>query len=125
MNDGDIRKIRLWLGFAVLCAALLVWAIVIMMSPHSESGTVDGVRHVQASAALFARNAALGTLVLVLVASALLFWRRRPERRALDMIALAVIGLLAATSFYQLLWIETDVLDVDEAQAAPIASEGT
>ena len=124
MTDEDVRKLRLWLGLAMLGAALLVWAIVIMMSPHSGNATVDGMRHVQASAALFARNGALGTLVLVLIASALLFWRRRPGRRPVDLAAIALIALLAATSFYQLLWLESDVLDVDQAQAAPIASEG-
>ena len=125
MTDEDVRRTRRWLAIALLAAAVLIWAMAMMMSPHGESTNGGSVDHVKASVAIFARNAALGVLVLVMFAAALLFWRRRPDRSRFDLIAIAVMILLAGTSFYQLIWIETDVLAVEEVQAAPIASEGT
>ena len=124
MTPQDIATVRRYAGFALLGAAVLIWSMAIMMSPHGEAAGSHGIDHVKGSVALFARNASLGTLVLVLLAAAALFWRRKPTRSAGDIVALALMALLAASSFYQLAWIETDVLDV-EAQAAPTQSAGT
>ena len=118
VTPGEIAALRRAAGYALLGAAVLVWGIAIMMSPHGDGAGNNGVDHVKASVAVFARNASLGTLVLVMLAAAALFWRRRPERRAPDLVPLGLMAVLAVSSFYQLAWIETDVLDVDQAQAA-------
>ena len=122
MTAEEVARVRRFAGYGLLGAAVLIWATAIMMSPHGEASGHHGVDHVKASVALFARNAALGTLVLVLLSAAAFFWKRRPTRAAADLIPLALIALLAATSFYQLVWIETDVLEVDEVQADAIGS---
>ena len=112
MTEEEIARTRRITGYVLLGSAALVWMTAIMMSPHGEAPST-GVEHVKASVALFARNASLGILVLVLLAAAALFWKRRPERRAADLVPLALMALLAASSFYQLVWIETEVLDVE------------
>ena len=112
-------------GYVLLGAAFLVWLTAIMMSPHGQSSASHNIDHVKASVAIFARNASLGTLVLLMLSAAALFWRRRPTRSARDLASIAAIALLAATSFYQLVWIETDVLHIEEVQAAPSAVDGT
>lgn len=112
MTDEEIAGTRRIAGYVLLGSAGLVWLTAIMLSPHGEAAPT-GVEHVKASVALFARNASLGILALILLAAAALFWKRRPQRRAADLVPLALMALLAASSFYQLVWIETEVLDVD------------
>ena len=120
MSEEEIRKARRIAGYVLLGAALLVWLTAIMTSPHGESSASHNIDHVKAAVALYARNASLGTLVLVLLSALALFWKRRPTRTAKDVVPLAVMALLAATSFAKLVWIETDVLDVEEIEAAPV-----
>ena len=125
MTRDEVATLRRAAGYTLLGAAALVWLTTIMMSPHGEAAGNHGVDHVKASVAVFARNASLGTLVLVMLSAAALFWRQKPQRRASDLVPLALMAVLALSSFYQLVWIESDVLDVEEAQGVSSESEGT
>lgn len=116
MTDEEIGQTRRITGYVLLGSAALVWLTAMMMSPHGDA-SATGVVYVKASVAVFARNASLGILLLVMLAALALFWRRKPRRNAADLIPIVLMALLAASSFYQLVWIETEVLDVDTQPA--------
>ena len=122
MSPGEAMRLRKMIGAILIAAAVIVWAMAILMSPHSDGAGTATTTHVSSSVARFIRNSALGTLALTILGGALLFWDERPRRRWDDAIVVALLVALAGTSLYQMLWIETDVLDV-EVQTAPIASD--
>ena len=97
------------MGGLILFAALIAWLTFLMMSPHSESvGT--GTEHVRTTVVVFMRNGAIGTLVLCALAGWLLFPARRPRWPARDYAIMGVIGVLVATSLYELGWLYFSVL---------------
>jgi drug/metabolite transporter (DMT)-like permease len=94
----------MFMGSLLLAAAAITWAISLMMSPHGQS-VAEGTEHVRTVIVVFVRNSAIGTLVLCALAGWLLFPDRRPRKPTRDYVLLAVIGLLVATSIYQLFWL--------------------
>jgi hypothetical protein len=97
-------------GGFLLFAAIVAWGTALMMSPHGTA-VANGTEHVRTVVALFLRNSAIGTLILCAIAGWLLFPRRRPRARRRDWGIAAVLAILVATSLYQLIWIETAVLN--------------
>ena len=98
------------MGGLLLFAAVIAWGTAIMMSPHGDT-VADGTRHVRTVVAVFMRNSAIGTLLLCALAGWLLFPARRPRWPARDWSIIGLIGLLVASSVYQLIWLQTSVLD--------------
>jgi len=98
----------MFLGGLLLFAAIIAWAIALMMSPHGEV-TAQGTEHVREVVVTFLRNSAIGTLVLCALSGWLLFPRRRPRWPARDWAIILAIGLMVATSVYQLIWLRSIV----------------
>ena len=60
-NRGIIRG-RLFMGLLLLLAAIINWAVALLMSPHGQPSP-SGMEQVRTTVALFQRNSAIGTLV--------------------------------------------------------------
>ena len=97
------------MGGVLLFAAVIAWATALLMSPHGEA-VASGTEHVRGTVVVFLRNSAIGTLLLCALAGWLLFPARRPRWPARDYAILAILGLLIATSLYQLGWLYFSVL---------------
>ena len=109
VSNRGIGRARLFLGALLLFAAVIAWGTAFLMSPHGESAA-QGTDHVRMTVVTFLRNGAIGTLVLSALSAWLLFPPRRPRWLARDWALIAVIGLLVASSLYELVWLETSVL---------------
>jgi drug/metabolite transporter (DMT)-like permease len=96
------------MGGLLLFAAVIAWGTALMMSPHSTP-EADGPEHVRTTVVLFMRNSALGTLVLCSLAGWLLFPARRPRWPLRDWAIILLIGVMVATSLYQLFWLRSVV----------------
>jgi hypothetical protein len=97
------------MGWLLLFAAMINWALALLMSPHGEP-SASGMEQVRTMVALFQRNSAIGTLVLSALAGWLLFPRRRPSNPVKDRLIAGVLAVLVLSSVYQLIWLETSVL---------------
>jgi hypothetical protein len=104
-----IVRARFFLGAVVFIAAIIVWATALLMSPHTEP-TATGVEHVRTTVAQFLRGSAIATLILSALAGWLLFPLRRPKKPVRDRVIAGVLALLAITSLYELIWVQTSVL---------------
>ena len=71
------------MGILLLLAAIINWAVSLLMSPHGQPSP-SGVEQVRTTVALFLRNSAIGTLVLSALSGWLLFPRRRPNKPVRD-----------------------------------------
>jgi len=100
----------MFLGGLLLFAAVIAWFTGLMMSPHGTSAGGAG-EHVRGTVVTFIRNSAFGTIGLCALAGWLLFPARRPRWPARDYAILGVIAVLAATSIYNLIWLQTSVLN--------------
>ena len=109
MRNRGIARGRLFMGGLLLFAAVIAWGTSLMMSPHSPQ-SAEGVDHVRSTVVTFVRNSAIGTLLLTAVAGWLLFPPRRPRWPARDWAIIGLIGLLVATSLWQLGWLYFSVL---------------
>jgi drug/metabolite transporter (DMT)-like permease len=98
----------MFVGEFVLVAAVITWAMGLLMSPHGPS-SVEGTEHVRTTVVVFLRNSAIGTLVLGGLAAWLLFPVRRPRKPVRDWTMIAVLAILVLTSIYQLVWLQTAV----------------
>jgi hypothetical protein len=98
----------MFMGGLLLFAAIIAWATALMMSPHGET-FAPGTEHVRTTVVTFLRKSAIGTLVLCALASWLLFPARRPKWPARDWAIIGIIGLMVATSLYQLIWLRSVV----------------
>ena len=96
----------MFMGGLLLFAAVITWGTSLMMSPHGEL-IAPGTEHVRTTVVTFLRNSAIGTLVLCALAGWLLFPPRRPRWPARDWALIGLIGLLVATSLYQLIWLRS------------------
>ena len=103
MRKGGFGHARMFVGGFLLTAAIITWGIAFMMSPHGSE--VAGTEHVRSTVVTFVRNSAIGTLILSAIAGWLLFPARRPRWPARDYAIMAVLGILVATSIYQLVWV--------------------
>ena len=99
----------MFMGALLLIAAIVTWAIGLMMSPHGET-VAKGTEHVRKTIVIFMRNGAIGTLVLCALSGWLLFPARRPRWPARDWALIIVLAILAASSVYTLIWLQTAVL---------------
>jgi drug/metabolite transporter (DMT)-like permease len=97
------------MGALLLTAAALTWGTGLMMSPHGET-VARGTEHVRTTIVTFMRNGAIGTLILTALSAWLLFPARRPRWPVRDWILIALLVLLAGSSLYTLIWLETSVL---------------
>jgi drug/metabolite transporter (DMT)-like permease len=98
----------MFMGGLLLFAAIIAWATALMMSPHGEAQAV-GTEHIRTTVVIFLRNSAIGTLVICAIAGWLLFPARRPRWPARDWAIIGVIGVMVATSIYQLFWLRSVV----------------
>jgi len=99
----------MFMGGLLLFAAVILWGVSLMMSPHGES-VADGTDHVRTIIVNFITKSAIGTLVLSALAGWLLFPTRRPNSPKRDYAILAVLTVLIASSVYQLAWLQISVL---------------
>ena len=97
------------MGELLLFAAVVTWGIGLMMSPHGDT-VAQGTEHVRPVIVTFMRNGAIGTLILTALSAWLLFPSRRPKWPARDWALIAVLVVLAASSVYTLIWLQTSVL---------------
>ena len=96
----------MFMGGLLLFAAVICWAMALMMSPHGEVAA-EGTQHVRMVVAEFVRNSAIGNLVLCALAGWLLFPARRPRWPRRDWAIIGIIGVIVATSLYQLIWLRS------------------
>lgn len=104
VRDRGILRARIFLGGVALTAAVINWVTALMMSPHGNA-EAPGTEHVRTVVVVFLRNSAFGTLILCAIAAWLLFPQRRPKSPRRDWALIGIIGLLALTSLYQLVWL--------------------
>jgi hypothetical protein len=104
-NRGVLRA-RIIFGGLVLFAAIVSWFTTLMMSPHGEV-SASGGDHVRSTVVVFIRNSAIGNLILSGLSGWLLFPPRRPHSPRRDWVLIGVIGVIAATSLYQLFWLRS------------------
>jgi hypothetical protein len=97
------------MGWLLLFAAMINWAVALLMSPHGEP-SASGMEQVRTTVALFQRNSAIGTLILSALSGWLLFPRRRPSNPVKDWVIAGVLAVLVLSSIYQLIWLEISVL---------------
>lgn len=100
----------MFVGGFLLFAAVIVWATGILTSPHSEN-VASGAGHVRIAVAIYLRNVAISTLVLCAIAGFLLYPARRPRMPKRDWAIGLLIALLVGTSIYQLIWLQTSVIN--------------
>lgn len=96
----------MFIGGILLFAAAIAWATGLMMSPHGTS-VADGPEHVRGVIVTFVQKSAIGTLLLCALSGWLLFPRVRPRKPRRDYALLALIGVMAASSLYQLFWLHS------------------
>lgn len=108
MSNRGIGRARMFVGGFLLAAAVIVWGIGILMSPHGDSAGSDS-EHVRTTVVIFARNTAFATVILAAISAVLLFPLRRPRMPRRDWAIGLLIGLLVASSLYQLLWLQISV----------------
>lgn len=106
VSNRGIGRGRLFLGGLILLAAVIAWAMGVMMSPHAPV-VAEGTEHVRTSVVVFLRNSAVGTLLLSALAGWLLFPARRPRKPARDWLVAAVLAVLVLSSLYQLVWLRS------------------
>ena len=99
----------MFVGGFLLFAAVIVWGLGFLTSPHGES-VAPGTEHVKTVVVVFLRNAALATIFLSAVSAVLLFPARRQRAPRRDWAIGLLIVLLIATSLYELVWLKTAVL---------------
>ena len=110
VSNRGISRARIFVGEVLLAAAVIVWGTSLLLSPHGSNGATGG-DYVRSTVATFLSHSAIGTLALTALSGWLLFPRRRPRRPWRDWSLVAVIALLTVSSIYQLIWIQTAVLD--------------
>jgi len=104
VSNRGYGRVRLFVGGFLLVAAIINWGVAFTMSPHGIEGPT-GAENIRHTVVLFVRNSAIGTLILATLAAWLLFPPRRPRRPRRDYAIIAILGLLVASSLYQLIWL--------------------
>ena len=99
----------MFVGGFLLFAAVIVWGTGVLTSPHGDS-IAPGTEHVKTVVVIYLRNVALATIFLAAVSAFLLFPARRPRAPRRDWAIGLLVGLLIATSLYQLVWLKTAVV---------------
>jgi hypothetical protein len=96
----------MFMGGLLLFAAIITWGTALMMSPHGEVAA-QGTEHVRTVVVVFLRKSAIGTLILCALSGWLLFPLRRPKWPARDWAIIVAIGVMVATSLFQLVWLRS------------------
>jgi hypothetical protein len=96
----------MFVGGLLLCAAVIAWAIALLMSPHGST-VAEGTDHVRTVVAIYVRNSAIGSLILCALAGWMLFPVRRPRSPRRDWAIIAALAVMVLTSIYQLVWIRS------------------
>ena len=109
MRNRGIGRGRLFLGALLLLAAIMTWAVGLMMSPHGDV-VAKGTEHVKTVVVTYMRRSAIGTLVLSAMAALLLFPARRPKWPARDWALIALLVVLVGSSLYTIVWLQASVL---------------
>lgn len=109
MRNRGIGRGRMFMGALLLLAAVMTWGTSFLMSPHGDT-VAQGTEHVRTTVVVFMRNSAIGTLILCALSGWLLFPKRRPRWPERDYAILGLIALLAVSSLYTLVWLQTAVL---------------
>jgi hypothetical protein len=108
VSNRGIGRARMFVGGFLLAAAVIVWGTGIMTTPHGTSVAED-TEHVRSTVVIYLRNAAIATIALSALAAFLLFPSRRPRMPRRDWAVGILIGVLIATSLYQLFWLRYSV----------------
>ena len=108
MRNRGIGRGRMFVGGFVLFAAVIVWAVGSLMSPHAP-GTAGTDENVRQAVVVYLQNSALATLAMAALAAFLLYPKRRPRAPNRDWTIGLLIALLVVTSLYQLVWLRTAV----------------
>jgi len=108
VTDRRAGRGRLFLGSILLFGALVAAVTGLFTNPIGE-GTSPGSEHVRAAVVTLMRNSAIATLVLVALASLLLFPRPRLRNPLRDRLLIGVAAGLTAFSVYRLVWLQTAV----------------
>ena len=106
MRNRRIGRARMFVGGLLLFAAVIAWAVALMMSPHGTS-VAEGTDHVRTVVAIYVRNSAIGTLILCALAAWMLFPVRRPRAPRRDWAIAGLLAVMVLTSIYQLIWIRS------------------
>ena len=104
MRNRGIGRGRMFLGTLLLVAAVITWAIGLMMGVHGDV-IAKGTEQVSMVAVTFKRNGAIGTLILSGLSAWLLFPARRPKWPARDWALIALLAFLVGSSLYTLFWL--------------------
>ena len=96
----------MFVGGLVLLTAIITWGIANWLNPYGESTAAD-TEYVRSTVALVMRNGAIATLGMCALAAYLLFPARRPRWPARDWAIIGVLAVLAASSLYRLVWLQT------------------
>ena len=99
----------MFVGGFLLFAAVIVWGTGILTSPHGDT-VAEGTEHVKTVVVIYLRNVALATIFLAAVSAFFLFPARRPRAPKRDWAIALLVGLLIASSLYELFWLKTAVL---------------
>ena len=108
VSDRRAGRGRLFLGSILLLGAVAACITGLFVDPFEES-TASGVEHVRSSVAIFMRNSAIATLLLVGLSCLLLFPRPRLRNPIRDRILMGIAFILAAISVYRLIWLQVGV----------------
>lgn len=100
----------MFVGGFVLFAAVIVWMVGLLMSPHGTSAA-SGTEYVREVVVVYLRNSSFATLGLAALAAFLLFPSRRPKAPNRDWAIGLLIALLVLTSIYQLVSLQTAMSD--------------
>jgi drug/metabolite transporter (DMT)-like permease len=99
----------MFMGGLLLVAAAINALVSLMMSPHGDI-VAKGTEHVKTTVVTAMRGGAIATLILCALSAWLLFPARRPKWPARDWAILVLLVLLAGSSLYTLIWLQTAVL---------------
>jgi magnesium-transporting ATPase (P-type) len=108
-NRGIVRG-RIFFGFLLLFAAVIAWFVGLAMSPHGTP-VAGGAEPVRTAVAAFVFKSAIGTLMLCALAGWLLLPLRRTPAPKRNWAVVGTLAVLAVSSVYQLIWIQTSVLN--------------
>jgi hypothetical protein len=100
----------MFMGGLLLFAAVIAWFTGLWLSP-STPGSTAGIAGVRDSVVIVIRNSAIATLVLSALSGWLLFPSRRPNAPGRDWAIGAVLAVLVGSSIYQLVWLQTSVVN--------------
>ena len=100
----------MFVGGFILFGAVIAWGTGLLTTPHGEA-TAEGTEHVRSAVVIYLRNIAVSTIALSALSAILLFPARRPRMPKRDWAIGLLIALLIGSSLYQLVWLQTAVIN--------------